>query len=37
MRVIITIAAIIGFALVLQAVIRADQNGYAGSLDEEGG
>ena len=32
-RVLITITAIIGFCLVLQAVIRADQSSYAASAD----
>ena len=29
MRILVTLAAITGFVLVLQAVIRADQEGYA--------
>ena len=33
-RIVITIAAIVGFALVLQAVVRADQNLYAGAGPE---
>ena len=32
-RVLVTIAAIVGFVLVLQAVIRADQAEYAAIID----
>ena len=33
-RILVTVAAIVGFALVLQAVIRAEQIEYAATLNE---